>query len=203
MFFTVLWQKRQLDTGLKHLRKGNERRIERNRQVLAVGIAVVAILAIAMSMPLIGDAASGPSSSPVASAKSAEYSHNDLDVSRIEDIDLHGADSLFSHLSDDQENVVLFWSTWCPHCKPVVERLSASPRTSGRMFSIVEEPDADELTRYEGLLPILVDEEWSVFNQYGLEHVPSLFIVDNQGVVLASAEGEEACLELLDEFESH
>lgn len=172
------------------------------RPVVKICIAIAAISFCALAITHIIHAISSSSTSPDSVEEATGYSCHDLEVAHINDIELEGDESLFSHLSGNGESLVLFWSTWCPHCKPVIERLISSPDTANRLLSVVEEPDTDELKRYEGSLPILVDDEWSVFNQYGLEHVPSLLVVDEQGAVLASAEGEEASMKLIDEFEA-
>lgn len=201
MFFTVLWPDPLPDTRLTW-RKEQEMSLPGKRPVVKICIAIAAISFCALAITHITHAISSSSTSPDSVEEATGYSCHDLEVAHINDIELEGDESLFSHLSGNGESLVLFWSTWCPHCKPVIERLISSPDTANRLLSVVEEPDTDELKRYEGSLPILVDDEWSVFNQYGLEHVPSLLVVDEQGAVLASAEGEEASMKLIDEFEA-
>ena len=48
-----------------------------------------------------------------------------------------------------------------------------------------------------------LDQDESVFESFGLEHIPSVFVVNDQGEVLGSAQGEEDSLALLQEYATY
>lgn len=131
--------------------------------------------------------------------ESTSYKHRDLTADKLEDISLDETTSLYARLSSTQDNLIIFWSTWCPHCKPVLEKISSDTMLSDVALGIAEDTDAKGVEKMTPSFATLTDSEWSLFNKYDLNHIPSLFVVDGKGTVLGSAEGEEACLELIEE----
>lgn len=125
---------------------------------------------------------------------------------RIADFYLSDGSNYYSSLKPGSANLLLFWADWCPHCTSLVERMVASPvrdKVASNLVAVAEE--TSDLKKIEALAPRLrfQDENWRVFDQQGLEHVPALFVVDGSGRVLGSAEGGEACESLLKQYESN
>lgn len=125
---------------------------------------------------------------------------------RIADFYLGDGSNYYSSLKPGSANLLLFWADWCPHCTSLVERMVASPvrdKVASNLVAVAEE--TSDLKKIEALAPRLrfQDENWRVFDQQGLEHVPALFVVDGSGRVLGSAEGGEACESLLKQYESN
>lgn len=125
---------------------------------------------------------------------------------RIADFYLSDGSNYYASLKPGCANLLLFWADWCPHCTSLVERMVASPvkdKVASNLVAVAEE--TSDLTKIEALAPRLrfQDENWRVFDQQGLEHVPTLFVVDGSGRVLGSAEGGEACELLLHQYENN
>lgn len=92
-----------------------------------------------------------------------------------------------------------FWATWCPPCVaelPALQRLHDTLESSG--FSVValasdregERVVAPFATELALGFPILMDRRSEVFQVYGARALPSSFIVDPKGRVVAAAKGE-------------
>ena len=96
-------------------------------------------------------------------------------------------------LGDLQGKVVFlnFWATWCPPCLKEMPSMAALHQLmAGQPFQMVtvlfnDRPEyAWNLARKMDLaFPVLVDNEGSVSNQYGLTGVPETYIIDSQGIL--------------------
>lgn len=125
---------------------------------------------------------------------------------RINDFYLDDSSNYYSYLKPGNQNLLLFWADWCPHCTSLIKRMgssSASDEIADNLVAISEE--TSDTAEMETLSPRSAssDQNWGVFDQHGLEHIPALFVVDGSGRVLGSAEGEEACTSLLLQYESN
>ncbi|MBP3893944.1 MAG: redoxin domain-containing protein [Atopobiaceae bacterium] len=131
------------------------------------------------------------------------YEQQYSDLEYAPDFKLDDANSYYSTLNDSDRSLLLFWATWCPHCKDVIDRIDSynnQGKLSERLFTISEDESLEDLQSYSGKYPIRLDYEWEIFDSYRLEHIPTLFIVEGNGKIVASSEGGEDCLELLDEY---
>jgi peroxiredoxin len=87
--------------------------------------------------------------------------------------------------------VLLFWSQGCPYCKkemPLIEPLFKKYRHRGFSFVAVHMGDGMEASRSikrdMGLtFPIVVDEKSSLRKLYGIVSVPTMFVLDGNGIV--------------------
>ncbi len=92
-----------------------------------------------------------------------------------------------------------FFKVSCPVCQftfPFVERFHRFFRDSkAQIWAISQDKraDADEFAREYGLtMPILLDEprkDYPVSNSFGITHVPTLFLVGQNGEILQSSVG--------------
>jgi len=95
--------------------------------------------------------------------------------------------------------LVNFWATWCPPCRremPSMERLSQALK--GEAFSVLAVDvgeDADTIDAFTSqfdaapTFPILLDTKSRVMQAWKVAGLPTTFLVDRQGRVVASAIG--------------
>jgi thiol-disulfide isomerase/thioredoxin len=106
-------------------------------------------------------------------------------------------------LADLRGKVIVldFWATWCQPCRvelPVLEKLRAEFAESARFYGVdAEDPTAVKAfvasNRYE--MPVLVDSGREVNHRYGVSGIPTLFVIDRDGVIrqrLLGTRSEEA-----------
>jgi thiol-disulfide isomerase/thioredoxin len=95
--------------------------------------------------------------------------------------------------------LVNFWATWCPPCRremPSMERLSQALK--GEAFSMLAVnvgEDADTIDAFNGQLdiaptfPILLDTRSRTMQAWKVAGLPTTFLIDKQGRIVASAIG--------------
>lgn len=85
--------------------------------------------------------------------------------------------------------IVVFWATWCPHCRVAVQEISAKSKDIASnniavVFVSVGEP-AQTVGRYLEQhsydFDVALDEDQSVSDAYRLIGVPTLVYIDQQG----------------------
>lgn len=84
-----------------------------------------------------------------------------------------------------------FWATWCPPCveeMPVLAELAAEYKEKGvALYAVNLQEDKDTVQQFlvEKKLDVqvLLDTQGTVASAYGVESIPMLVIVDNEGVV--------------------
>lgn len=100
-----------------------------------------------------------------------------------------GADNLRNYRG---RTVILnFWATWCGPCRaemPDIQAVFAQMRDRGVVVLAVNQGESREkvaeFAREFGLtFPILLDENRSVGNQYGVRAYPTTLFIDKNGVV--------------------
>ncbi len=87
--------------------------------------------------------------------------------------------------------ILFFWATWCPHCHEELERVRQnleSIRAKGIEVVLVDIGETKEevksyLTNQGIALESFLDEENSVAGQYNVQGVPSVFLIDEKGIV--------------------
>jgi thiol-disulfide isomerase/thioredoxin len=104
-------------------------------------------------------------------------------------------------LAQLKDKVVLinFWATWCPPCRremPSMERLSRA--LQGEPFVVLAVDvgeDADTIEAFTGQLdaaptfPILLDTHSRAMQSWKVRGLPTTFLLDRQGRIVASAIG--------------
>jgi peroxiredoxin len=132
----------------------------------------------------------------------------DLDLIRpartkvAEDFTLATPDGKRFRLSEQRGRVVFinFWATWCPPCReemPSMERLYQQHKKAGFVMVAVS---ADSNTKgvpafvkeQNLTFSIALDPQLEVANAYGVRALPSSFIVDKNGELVALALGPRA-----------
>jgi thiol-disulfide isomerase/thioredoxin len=90
-----------------------------------------------------------------------------------------------------------FWATWCGPCKvemPGMEALHRRYREEGLEFAAVDIMEKDTQVRHflkdnNYTFPVLLDADGSVSNSYGIQAVPSTYILDRDGKIIFFALG--------------
>ena len=114
---------------------------------------------------------------------------------------LKDLDGQLHDLAQLKGRVVLinFWATWCPPCRremPSMERLSQA--LQGEAFSVLAVDvgeDADTINAFNAqfdtppTFPILLDTRSQVMQAWQVAGLPTTFLVDKQGRIVASAIG--------------
>lgn len=112
------------------------------------------------------------------------YTQNYSALTTATDFSLGGEDRYFDKLQKDEENVLLFWGSWCPHCESLIERidqLDSADAIKKNLFTVAEDESLDDVEGHKGDFPIYLDQDKSVYEAYGLEHIPTVFILNDQG----------------------
>lgn len=117
----------------------------------------------------------------------------------IVDFELQDLAGVSRKLSDFEGKVVFlnFWATWCGPCRiemPSMERLYR--RLKARGFEIVAVNLQEDRKTVQGFVqemglsfPVLLDESGRVGAAYGARSIPTTYIVDRRGIVVAGTIG--------------
>lgn len=131
------------------------------------------------------------------------YESQALSIKQMPDFSLTGSDTYYSHLKKGEENLLFFWASWCSYCENLVKSkrwVSNQKIIEKNLFSISEDESLESLQKAKPKFPTHLDLEGDCFNKIGLEYIPALIVLDDKGNLLASAQGEEDCGHLLDEY---
>ena len=76
------------------------------------------------------------------------YTQNYSALTMATDFSLGGEDRYFDKLQKDEENVLLFWGSWCPHCESLIERidqLDSADAIKKNLFTVAEDESLDDV----------------------------------------------------------
>ena len=86
--------------------------------------------------------------------------------------------------------IVAFWAPWCPHCVYEIPLLDSLHTVFADSGLVVVGIGIDRVSALRGTVDekglrytILVDENGSVAKQYGVQGIPTTFIIDREGKV--------------------
>jgi thiol-disulfide isomerase/thioredoxin len=90
-----------------------------------------------------------------------------------------------------------FWATWCPPCQeemPSMERLYKRLGTAGLELLAVDIQENREdvgafITDSSLSFPVALDESGRVSGIYGIRNIPTTFIIDRNGMIIATVVG--------------
>ena len=99
--------------------------------------------------------------------------------------------------SDHTKKVLVFWATWCPHCREELEHINgqlAMIEAKGIKIVLVDIGETvDEvkayLTQHKINMPSFIDEENALQEPYDLVGVPYVVFVDENGIVRYDTHG--------------
>ncbi len=86
--------------------------------------------------------------------------------------------------------VLNFWASWCGPCRiemPHFERASLNYNGRVQILGINQAENAETVARFQQTTgvtyPLLVDEDWTVNNLYGVTNLPTTIFVGADGIV--------------------
>ncbi len=92
---------------------------------------------------------------------------------------------------NDKYTVLLFWTTWCPHCAVAMEDMNnyfRQYKDKVRFCGIAVGEDPVKVASYiasRGIkFPVVVDERGEIGYIYGIMGVPTIFVIDREGYVV-------------------
>lgn len=102
--------------------------------------------------------------------------------------------TLTDYVNRDSENgqpvVLNFWASWCGPCRlemPHFENASLNYKGKAAILGINQAESAATIQDFRQAThvtyPLLVDEDWTVNNLYGVNNLPTTIFVDGKGVV--------------------
>ena len=107
--------------------------------------------------------------------------------------DLEGRSVSLSSFKDKSPVLMFFWATWCGYCREEIPKVAdLRNRFDTEALAILgidlQEPSArvGRFAKTAGInYTVLLDEDASVAMEYGVFAVPSFFLVDKEGQVVA------------------
>jgi peroxiredoxin/outer membrane lipoprotein-sorting protein len=133
-----------------------------------------------------------PGAKEVAEFRLPRASGPDLVGQEAEDFKLKDLEGKEVQLQSLRGQVVLlnFWASWCGPCRlemPVIEKLHQEFRGKGlRVFGINDEDFetiSEYLREYEYTFPTLIDEDQKAARLYRVRGIPTMVVIDRQGMV--------------------
>lgn len=102
-------------------------------------------------------------------------------------------------LAQSKNNPVIltFWASWCEPCRdemPALQRLSERWRSSGLRvitIAVADKPErvSDFLTKVSANLPLVLDPDQIIAQNWGVYMLPATFVLDRQHRIIASSRG--------------
>lgn len=113
---------------------------------------------------------------------------------------------------EGKPTLVLFWAHWCPHCQkmmPVFQEFADEHSDEFNVLTVATaigaQPSQPQfsspkrlMTTQDITLPTMRDGENDAANAYDVKGFPAMYLVDANGVLVGSAQGEMSQAELLD-----
>lgn len=173
----------------------NQRSVNWSAVVIAAAITLLTIATVANNRNV--------ASRETERANSRPYTMQYSNMISAVDFNLGKGETYYSKLSKGQENILLFWGSYCPHCENVfdyIDQSDAEQSIKRNLFTVSEDGTLNDIEPHKGDFPILLDPGWITYKQFKLEHIPTAFVVDDKAIILGSAEGDHDVKELLDEY---
>jgi peroxiredoxin len=90
-----------------------------------------------------------------------------------------------------------FWATWCPPCRSEMPSMEAIyQRLKSRKFEMLElniEKTKKEVSSFMNQhklsFPVVLDEKDTVSGNYGIQAIPTTYIIDKRGLIIARLVG--------------
>jgi thiol-disulfide isomerase/thioredoxin len=93
--------------------------------------------------------------------------------------------------------VVVYWASWCPHCRKQTDYLGQLYKKYGsqgfRVLGIAGDKDKDKAAKYAQAhipFPSVHDEGQQLFRKWGVGGIPVTLMVDKRGKISELIEGE-------------
>ncbi len=110
---------------------------------------------------------------------------------------ISGTTQTFSKIIKDKKTILFFWATWCPHCHDNLVKIWGSReelKAKGIQVVLVDVGEEKnqvkaylEYNRFEG--DCFIDADMGLQETYRLYGVPTLFFIDENGIVRGQTNG--------------
>ena len=120
---------------------------------------------------------------------------------------LDGQKISLAHFHGKKKLVVSFWASWCGPCRmemPMLQEFYKQLRNDSDKFELLaisvdeERGEAEDFAmRMKLPFPVLLDPKSSVANSYGVDGIPFLFVIDENGTVTYGQAGFNPALEFV------
>jgi len=139
------------------------------------------------------DAANRPSADHIrsewAGRSAPDFVLSNLDGYQVKSSSMHG-----------MVVVLDFWATWCGPCRqelPIIEKVAEGYRPQSVQFwgvSLDEEPTVVKkwMIANHTKLPTMIDPEAKIFDQYQVQGIPSIVVIERSGKVVSYYEGNQS-----------
>ncbi len=127
--------------------------------------------------------------------------------------DVFGNKITLSDFKDNKPVLLVFWATWCGYCAqelPSLKSFAQDYKDKIQVIIIVSGEEKEVIENYiqenDIDIPILLDENRKIWNQYLIRGTPSHFLIDTEGKIaglrpgLALRENLEIMMTMLIEF---
>ena len=102
-----------------------------------------------------------------------------------------GVQQSLSQAQAGQRAILFFWATWCPHCHEALESISLHLNDiklkGARVLLVNSGENKAEAKEYlmSHQLPLVsfLDEDNTIAGQYGVIGIPTLFFIDEKGII--------------------
>jgi peroxiredoxin len=92
---------------------------------------------------------------------------------------------------DGKKAIIFFWATWCPHCRTELKRLAEIHKDIEAkgikliIISVGEQRDTVQayIDRHQYPFDVFLDEDQALEESYRIVGVPTLFFIDENGVI--------------------
>ncbi len=113
--------------------------------------------------------------------KAADFTLETLDAGKVN----------FNQYRHGQKAIIFFWATWCPHCRRQLTELNnlhAQLEEKNIKVALVDiQEDAETVRAHLGnrqiSMNVFLDKNAQIAEQYQLIGVPTLFFVDEKGII--------------------
>ena len=103
-----------------------------------------------------------------------------------------GTSRTLSQLFKGNKTIMIFWATWCPHCREELAALKPQLniiKNKGVQILLInvgetKEEAKDYLASHQVPLESLVDEDNTMAGRYSVIGIPTLYFIDEQGLVI-------------------
>ncbi|MEF9920771.1 TlpA family protein disulfide reductase [Anaerorhabdus sp.] len=109
----------------------------------------------------------------------------------------------YSLISKNKENILLFWSSTCPHCNTVLEYLLSNDvysRVLNKTLTVCIDSEINSAREISKKIPVYFDYDREILKDFECEHIPTLFIVSANGKLISKGDGGQESIELINEF---